>query len=378
MKTRLQNASPLATRSLAVGMIVLSMGLLASCKQAEQAMDAHQMPPPEVAVAKMIQQPVTLKDTFTGTVVAPETVEIRPRVSGYINRVVFAEGSLVQAGDLLFEIDPRLYQARVASAKASLAQANSDLMLAKSRAERAKSLFDRKAISQEDFDQRKAGLLGAQAGVDAAQAALRSAELDLEYTEIRAPIAGRIGRAQITKGNLANADQSILTTLVSVNPMYVYFDVDEASVATVDNLGSTENPVLLQVGLTTDQGFPHRAQLNFIDNQLNTRTGTLRYRAELNNDQGLFKPGQFVRVQMPIASLNRALLLDRKAVLTDQDRRFVYTLDQNNTVVRREVTLGRVIDQHVVVEKGLAAGDQVVISGHQKIFGEGMPVVPTI
>ncbi|WP_370210533.1 efflux RND transporter periplasmic adaptor subunit, partial [Alloalcanivorax venustensis] len=312
----------------------------------------------------------------TGRVEAPETVALRPRVSGYIDRVAFEEGELVKAGDLLFQIDPRPYEARARAARAELEQARSRLQLAEGEAGRAQRLLESRAISQEEYDQRRAALLNARASVQQAQAALQSAELNLQYTRVTAPVDGRAGRALVTKGNLASADQTLLTTLVSVDPLYVYFDSNEDSaVRSGQSLepGKTE-PV--RIGLVGEDGFPHQGALDFIDNRLNPNTGTLQYRAVLENPDGAFKPGQFARVEMPVAELDRALLVNRKAVLTDQDRRYVYVIDGDNTVGRRQVVTGRQVGQLLVIESGLESGDRVIVNGLQKIFGSGMQVAP--
>ncbi len=350
--------------------------VLGGCGAKQDQATMPEMPPPEVDVAEVIQESVTVAQSFTGRVAAPETVELRPRVSGYIDKVAFTEGELVEAGDLLFQIDPRPYQALLEASSAQIAQAQSQLVLAQSEAGRAKSLLDSRAISREEYDQRRSALLGAQATLKAAEAAHRTAQLNVEYTQVTAPVSGRVGRALVTKGNLANADQTLLTSLVSVDPMYVYFDVDEESTLNAQALAELGKSMVVNIGLAGETGFPHQGKLDFIDNQLNSQTGTLKYRAKVNNPDSIFKPGQFARVEMPVAQLERALLVDRKAILTDQDRRFVYVVNQDNTVARRPVVPGRAVDNRVVIQQGLENGDRVVVNGVQKIFGDGMPVAP--
>ena len=202
---------------LGLAFILMAIVFLSGCDARSEA--SQQMPAPDVDVALVQPEPVTLWESFTGRVVAPETVALRPRVSGYIDKVAFEEGALVEAGDLLFQIDPRPYQARKQAAQAQLAQARSELALANSQAERARSLMESRAISREEYDQRNAALMGARALVNVAKAALDTAELDLQYTKVRAPVSGRAGRAMVTQGNLASADQTLLTTLVSVDPV---------------------------------------------------------------------------------------------------------------------------------------------------------------
>lgn len=336
----------------------------------------QQTPPPAVNVAQVVAEPVTLWESFTGRVAAPETVDLRPRVSGYIDKVAFEEGELVEAGDLLFQIDPRPYRARVRAARADLARAQSQLALAKTEAGRAKPLLDKRAISREEYDRREATLAGARADVSAAEAALESAELELRYTRVTAPVSGRTGRALVTQGNLASADQTLLTTVVSVNPMHVYFDADEDSALDSRQLLAAGTPTSVRIGLAGDSGFPYRGNLDFIDNRLDPGTGTLQFRAELANPEGAFRPGQFVRVQLPVAKMEHALLVNRKAVLTDQDRRYVFVVDANNTAARRQITPGRTQGELLVIRDGLKHGDRVVVSGVQKIFADGMPVNP--
>ncbi|WP_250463792.1 efflux RND transporter periplasmic adaptor subunit [Microbulbifer litoralis] len=365
----------LAGRLRGLAFVLLVSVTAAGCDSQGQAPE-HQMPPPVVNVAEVIAEPVTLWESFNGRVVAPETVELRPRVSGYIDKVAFEEGELVQAGDLLFQIDPRPYRARARAARAELARAKSQLALAKTEAGRAKPLLDKRAISREEYDRREATLASAEAQVSAARAALESAELQLSYTRVTAPVSGRTGRAMITRGNLASADQTLLTTLVSVNPMHVYFDADEQSALDSQQILDAESATAVRIGLAGDSGFPYRGTLDFIDNRLDPGTGTLQYRAELANPEGAFRPGQFVRVQLPVAKLEQALLVNRKAVLTDQDRRYVFVVDANNTAARRQITPGRTQGELLVIRDGLNSGDRVVVSGVQKIFADGMPVEP--
>ncbi|MDV2078037.1 efflux RND transporter periplasmic adaptor subunit [Marinobacter xestospongiae] len=360
---------------LAGGLALVLAIFLSGCEaQSEEAMAMP--PPPEVDVAQVLAEPVTLWQSFTGRVAATDAVMLRPRVSGYIQQVAFDEGALVEAGDLLFQIDPRPYQARVQAAQAELAQANSQLELARSEAGRARSLLKSRAISQEEYDQRDAALMGAQASVAAARAALTSAELDLEYTRVTAPVSGRAGRALVTRGNLANADQTELTTVVSVDPMYVYFEADEQTAAASQALLAAGGPQTVKIQLGNDGDQPLSGELDFIDNQLNASTGTLQYRAVLANPGERLKPGQFARVEMPVAQLDQALMVNRKAVLTDQDRRFVYVINDQNQATPRHVTVGRQVDDLMVIRDGLANGDRVIVNGVQKVFYPGMEVSP--
>ena len=355
---------------------LLLMALLTGCEAKSEEAAAAPPPPPEVDVVNIVAQPVVLSESFTGRVEAAETVELRSRVSGYIEEVAFEEGELVEQGDLLFQIDPRPYQARVGAAQAELAQARSQLAQAGSEAERARVLLGRQAISQEVHDQRQSALSNARAMVDAAEAALQTAELDLEYTRITAPVSGRAGRAMVTRGNLANADQSLLTTLVTIDPIHVYFEADEQAAFASYALLSGEEPNSLKIELGGDATRQFTGTLDFIDNRLNPNTGTLQFRALLANPDGRIRPGEFARVEMPVARLEQALLVDGKAVLTDQDRRYVYVVDENNLAQRRPVATGRQVDERTVISEGLAAGDRVIVNGVQKVFMPGMEVSP--
>tara|TARA_R110002110_G_scaffold60720_1_gene170870 strand:- start:72 stop:1214 length:1143 start_codon:yes stop_codon:yes gene_type:complete len=358
-------------------LFLLLTALLTGCEaKSEEAAAPSSPPPPEVDVAEIIAQPVVLSESFTGRVEAAETVALRARVSGYIQEVAFEEGELVEQGDLLFLIDQRPYQARVGAAQADLAQAKSQLAQAASEAERARVLLGRQAISQEVHDQRQAALNNARAMVDAAEAALDTAELDLEYTHITAPVSGRAGRAMVTRGNLANADQSLLTTLVSIDPVHVYFEADEQAAFASQTLLISDMPNSLTIELGGDPQRQYTGALDFIDNHLNPNTGTLQFRAVLANPDGRIRPGEFARVEMPTARLEQALLVDRKAILTDQDRRYVYVVDANNRAERRQVTTGRQVAEQTVITEGLTAGDRVIVDGVQKVFMPGMEVAP--
>ncbi|MDX1757409.1 MAG: efflux RND transporter periplasmic adaptor subunit [Marinobacter sp.] len=363
-------------RSAIAGGLALVMALLLTGCEAQSEETTMMPPPPQVDVAQVLAEPVTLWQSFTGRVAATDTVVLRPRVSGYIQQVAFEEGALVEAGDLLFQIDPRPYQARVQAARAELAQARSRLELARSEAGRASSLLESRAISREEYDQRHAALMGAQAAVEAARAALTTAELDLEYTRVTAPVSGRAGRALVTRGNLANADRTELTTVVSVDPMYVCFEADEQTAAGSQSLLANNQHQTVRVRLGDDREQALTGELDFIDNQLDASTGTLQYRAVLSNPAERLKPGQFARVEMPVAQLDRALLVNRKAVLTDQDRRFVYVVDDRNQASPRHVTVGRQVGELMVIRDGLQDGDQVIVNGVQKVFYPGMEVSP--
>jgi len=369
--------------ALLVPVIAVAAGVVLAVARDDQAAAQGAMPPPpDVSVARVITREVRPWDEFTGRVSAVETVELRPRVSGYIERVAYAEGSEVHKGDLLFVVDQRRYRAALDRATADFERARSESRLAASELHRAETLLAAKAISHEEFDTRSAAHTQGSAAVRAAEAAVETARLDLQFTEVRAPISGRAGRALVTVGNLAQADTTPLTTLVSMDPVHVYFDADEqtylryAELARRGEHSTNANPVRIG-NVANESGFPHAGTVDFIDNQVDARTGTIRARAIVPNADHALTPGLFARVQMEGGQRQKALLIDEKAVLTDQDRKYVYVLGPGNVAVRKDVTLGRKAGDLRVVEAGLARDDQVIVHGVQKVFFAGMPVAPT-
>ncbi|RZL93596.1 MAG: efflux RND transporter periplasmic adaptor subunit, partial [Variovorax sp.] len=321
------------------GLAVAVLVALAASACSSEAAPAAGPPPPEVSVATVLTRTVGQWDDFTGRVAAVEAVELRPRVSGYVQRVAYAEGQEVHKGDLLFVVDPRPYQATLDRAQAELARARAEASLAHAQDARAQALIEAKAISREEFEQRRANTAGAAAAVRAAEAAVSSARLDLQFTQVRAPIGGRAGRALVTEGNLAQADATLLTTLVSQDPVFIYFESDEQTwLRHAPGAGEGSNAV--RVGVSSETGYPHEGTVDFVDNQVDARTGTIRARAVLRNPDRMFTPGQFARVQLQGTRQAPALLVDDKAVLTDQDRKYVYVLGPGNTAQRKDVVLG--------------------------------------
>lgn len=359
---------------------LLSTALLTACSGGgEQGMP----PPPQVNVAQVVQKKVQLWDEFSGRIEAVDTVELRPRVSGYLAAVHFQEGSEVKRGQRLFSIDDREYRAAVDSAKANVARAQSRVVLARTELARSERLIKEQATSQGELDQRRGELQQAQADLSAMQAAVTQAELNLSFTQITSPINGRIGAALVKPGNLVSPGTSLLSTVVTMDPIYVTFEGDEQvylKYQTMSQNGQRQssrdarNPV--QVGLANETGYPHKGEMVFVDNQLNAGTGTIRAKAELKNTDGVFTPGLFARVRLLGSGEQTVMLIHEMAVSTDQDRKFVYVLGDKNATVRKDVVLGESVDGLRVVRKGLTPKDIVVVNGVRKIFFPGAPVEP--
>ena len=336
-------------------------------------------PPPEVSAAPVLIKPVSQWDNFNGRVEAVQSVQLRPRVSGYIDSVNYREGDEVKKGQVLFTIDDRSYHAALEQAKAELARARSQASLARSESGRSEKLIGTQAISREAWEQRRSAASQAQADVLAAEAAVDMAQLNLDFTRVTAPIDGRASRAQITAGNLVTAGDSasVLTTLVSQQQMYVYFDVDENTFLNYQAMarqGQQRHALPVEIALVGEQGFPHQGKIDFTDNQLTASTGTIRMRALLDNQQRQFTPGLFARVRLPGSAQFEAVLIDDKAVLTDQDRKYVYVVDGEGKAQRRDIQPGAMVDGLRIVKSGLQSGDKVIIAGLQKVFMPGMPV----
>lgn len=359
--------------------IWLGLVFLAGCdSQADTA--EQQPPPPEVSVAEVVVRDVRFWDEFTGRIEAVETVELRPRVAGYVERVHYNEGEVVDKGDVLFVIDQRPYRAALARAEAELAHAEARVDLTRAEAARAEALGQSRSISREELDQRRSAAAEAEAELLAARAQVDTARLDLAFTEVRAPIAGRTGRALVTAGNLVS-EATPLTSIVSLDRVHVHFYADEQSYlryGAMERSGerpsSREAQTPVRVGLASDLGYPYEGEVDFVDNRLDPSAGTILMRAVLDNRDGQFAPGMFARVQLRGKDADDVMLVDDKAVLTDQDRKYVYVVDEQGLAQRRDVRLGRMAEGLRVIESGLKAGDRVVVRGAQRIFVPGMPV----
>ena len=364
----------------ALGAMLLSV-LLVGC---DNSVAQNAAPPaPAVSAADVVVKSISQWDSFNGRIEAVESVQLRPRVSGYIDKVNYTDGQEVKKGEVLFTIDDRTYRAALEQAQANLARAKTQASLAQSEANRTDKLINTHLVSREEWEQRRSAAVQAQADIRAAQAAVDAAQLNLDFTKVTAPIDGRASRALITSGNLVTAGDtaSVLTTLVSQKTVYVYFDVDESTYLHYQKLarsgqGASSNHTALpvEIGLTGEEGYPHQGKVDFLDNQLTQGTGTIRMRALLDNSQRQFTPGLFARVRLPGSAEFKATLIDDKAVLTDQDRKYVYIVDKEGKAQRRDITPGRLADGLRIVRQGLNPGDKVIVEGLQKVFMPGMPV----
>jgi RND family efflux transporter MFP subunit len=345
-------------------------------------------PPPGVSVAPVLQRDVAEWDEFSGRLEAVDQVQIRPRVSGYIKHVTFTEGREVRKGETLFQIDPRPYQADLDRAQAQLEQARTAADLAAREVTRAEKLVNVQAISREEFDSRTSAQANSVAAVRAAEAAVETARLNLGWTQVRSPIAGRVSRAEVTEGNLVQAgppDATLLTTVVSLDSIYLYFDSDEqtylryAGRAAADGGKGWRNERLpVYLGLANETGFPHEGRLDFVDNRIDPTSGTIRTRAIFSNRDRRFTPGLFARVKLVGGQRQPALLVRDAAIGTDQDRKFVLVLAKGDSLAYRPVELGRLSDDGLrIVRSGLEPGEKVVVNGLMRVR-PGIKVNPTV
>jgi RND family efflux transporter MFP subunit len=359
---------------------------LAGC--AQQAPEGPAAPPPSVTVSYPLEREVTDYADFTARTAAVDSVELRARVSGYLDKVNFKEGALVKKGDVLFEIDPRTYQAVVKNAEGNLAAVEARVRRLDADLARAKLLIRSRSISREEYDKIFGDRGEAVASEAALKAAVERAQLDLGFTKVTAPVSGRISRYFVTVGNLVQAGDltggTLLTTIVSVDPMYAYFDVDEHTVLRVKQLiraGKAKTPddaeIPLWLGLANESGHPHRGAINFIDNQVNPKTGTLRVRGVFANKDEALSPGYFARIRVPIGVAHKTLLVTERALDTDQGQKVVYVVDKDNRVVAHPVRLGALHDGRREITDGLTPGERVIVNGLQ-LVRPGMTVEPNL
>ncbi|WP_425993338.1 efflux RND transporter periplasmic adaptor subunit [Afipia sp. DC4300-2b1] len=371
-----------------VGLVILAaVGALISTTSNNRAKADAAAPPPAtpVSVADVRERETAIWDEFSGRLEAVEQVEVRSRVAGAIQEIRFREGALVQKDDILVVIDPALYAAEVARAEAQVAAAQSRLVFTKSDYERGQQLTGSNTISQRDQDNRINAYREAEANLKAAQATLKTAQLNLGYTEVRAPVTGRVGKREITVGNLiaAGPGSPLLTTIVSTSPIYASFNADEQVVLRAldalgkDDAASKTGRIPVKMGTATSNGLPFEGQMQLIDNQVDARSGTVRVRAIFDNKDGRLIPGQFVRLQMGQPKTERAMMINERAVGTDQNKKYVMVVNKENKAEYREVSLGVAVDGLRVVTAGLKPGEQIVVKGMQRIR-PGAPVAPEV
>jgi RND family efflux transporter MFP subunit len=366
-KTRVVTGAVVA---VATGFVLLSSGC-------HQAPPPPKGPPVEVVITTPITDQVTDYQDFTGRLDAVKTVDIRARVTGYVNEVAFKEGDEVKEGDLLFQIDPRTYQADYNQAVANYNQAVADLDLQEKNVARVKKVIGTGAITQEEYDTTLGAREKAQAAVGAAIAAREHAKLYLDFCRVLSPATGRISRRYVDPGNLIMADNTILTTIVTEDPMWAYFDVDERTyLDLVGNAGAAmapgavgpagkAYPVWMQLANETE--FTHPGTVNFVDNRLNGNSGTIRLRGSFDNPNHTLKPGLFVRIRLPIGNAYSATLIPDEAIMSDQGKKYVFVVNGENTIEYRPVEPGQAVQGLRVIKKGVAAGDRIVVSGMQRV-----------
>lgn len=371
---RPRRVSPSARLLALTGLLALSAF---GCGQPEAA--PAPPAPPSVGVATPVERTVTEWDEYTGRLSAVDSVLVRPRVSGYVQRIHFEEGSLVDAGDLLFTLDPRTFRAALAEAQAETHEAEVRLELARTELARVEAL-DSRAVSREEIDRRRHEVRVAEAALASARAGEESAALDLEFARVVSPVSGRVGRAQVTEGNLATGGSgtaTVLTTVVSIDPIYLYFTPDER--AALDYLRRQRSAggqgVPVEMELADESGFPRRGQLDFVDNRVDEETGTLLVRAVFDNPDAALLPGLFARVRLQTRPPAPALMVPEKAITQDQTREIVLVVGADGVVERREVSTGPTLDGMTVVREGLGAGERVVVEGIQRAR-PGSPVTP--
>ena len=361
--------------ALALTLALAGMALLQGCSK-PQAQPAAP-PPPAVSVAAAVEREVMFTDEFPGRIEAVESVQVRARVSGYLQSVNFRPGAMVRKGDLLFVIDPRPFQAEVARAEAALTNTRAQLDLARTELKRSELLLAEHATSRREHDDAVAKVRSLEAQIKAQQSLVDIARLNLAYTRVTSPIDGRVGKAEITIGNLVQGEgpsSPTLTTVVSTNPVYAAFEADES--AYLKYIRAARGGLAVAVGLADEQGFPHAGRLEFVDNRVDPQSGTVRMRALLTNKDGRFAPGLFARIRVgDSAAPRKAVLIADRAVGTDQSKRFVLVVNGENKAEYREIQLGRLVDGLRVVEKGLEPGERIVVNGLQRVR-PGAPVTP--
>ncbi|RZU01185.1 efflux RND transporter periplasmic adaptor subunit [Rivibacter subsaxonicus] len=360
-------------RRVAIVSPLLALLALAGCSRSEGPPHGGPQAAP-VGVVAAVKRPVREIEEFTGRLEPVESVEIRPRVGGTIEKLSFREGSYVKAGDPLFTLDAKPYAAEVARAEAQVASALAQGEYAKTELARAQKLLDAKAVSRQEFDQLTSGERTTDASLKAARAALQTAQLNLGYTRVLAPISGRVSRAFVTVGNLVD-DKTVLTTIVRTDRVFAYFDASERTYLSRRNATADKGALKVRMGLANEAGHPHEGTIDFVDNRLNASSGTIRTRAVFDNSKGQFTPGLFARVLVTGGEPVDAVLVPDRAIGTDQTKRFVFVVGADNVPQFRPVQLGALQDGMRVIDSGLKAGEMVVVEGLQRVR-PGMPITP--
>ena len=368
-----------ATRGLAAVAALSVAALCSGCDNKPAAAQA-QAQPPAVTVSRPAERDVQDFDEFTGRTDAVEFVEIRARTTGYLEEIGFKEDSESKKGDVLYKIDPRPYQAKLDKATAAVASADATLKRTQTELERAEKLLPQKAISQEEYEKNVAQKAEAAASVTAAKAQAEEAQLYVDFTTVVSPIDGRISRSRITAGNLVTADSTLLTTIVSVDPIYAYFDVDERTVLRLQRLmregkvkSRDETKIPVSLGLANEDGHPHEGAIDFVDNRVDPSTGTITVRGSFPNPKPsgggprFLAPGLFVRLRIPVGEPYKALLVPERALATDQGQKILFVVNDKNEVASRPVKIGRLENGQRVIEEGLAAADRVIVNGIQRV-----------
>jgi len=374
------------------GLLVLTSALAVSLGCSKTAPQEMNFPPPAVSVSEPVEREVTDYQNATGRTAARTMVQIRARVTGYLDRVNFKDGDLVKEKEVLGEIDPRLYRAAFDQAEANVAQVEARVNRLQGEYDRTRVLFMKGTISVEEFEKYKADLKEGQSSLTSVRAALATAHLNLDFTRVLAPVSGRVSRRNVDPGNLIKADDTILTTIVTEDPMFVYFDIDDraylqvekmvregrigdstrkqvsqSNVKPKDGVRSAGAMIPVQLGLINEKGYPHSGVINFVDNQIDAGTGTMRMRGVFDNKEGYLTPGLFVRVRLPLDAPHKAILVTDRAVDTDHGQKVVYVVVQDNVAEKREVELGGIHDGLREIVSGLRPGERVIVDGIQRV-----------
>lgn len=365
-------------------LLCLGALLFAGCQNGAAPTGGSKPPPPEVSVAAAVTATVTDYEDFPGRMEAVNAVELRARVTGYLDKFLFKEGEMVTKGEVLFEIDPRPYKAEFARSEGNITVSDGHLKRLEADYKRAQNLFPMNAISKEDFDKIAGDRIEATGALETAKAARDMAKLNLDWTKVKSPLTGRISQRFISPGNLVKADETILTTIVDLDPIYAFFDLDERTALRLQKLiregrvkWSVDAGLPVYLGLSDEEGFPRKGTINFADNKVDPDTGTWRLRATYENKDLSLSPGLFVRVRLPIGNPYETVLVAEQALGTDQSQKFLFVVDEHKMVTYRRVKVGRQHHGMRAIAEGLKPGEQVIVSGLQRAR-QGIEVNPKV